>query len=601
MTEQMTKDWKLYEAGIKFNNSHRVLENAKVNTEFYEGEQWIGAKETRLAKPTFNILKRIGSYFIASLTSSPIKIFMRALLYENLDKGIANQLQDPVFLQLSNSVDIANSAMEKVMERNKYQFKIREAVENSVKTGDMVFHFRFDTSIKPYVYAPQHLYKGDIVIDVLDGVNVFFGNPNSRDVQSQPYILIDGRDTLENLRQEAHSKEVQADNETDNFIRGDIELEADDDSTDKATYIIKYYKKKDKDGNVKVYANKSTRGCKIYEGVDTGLTLYPIAFENWEHQSGNYHGRALVTGMIPNQVFINKMWAMSMFHLQMNAFPKMIYNASKIQGVTNEIGTAIPVHDNGDPNFNVNNIVTYLEPAPMSSQVPQMLDLCMDNTKDTMGITDATLGNVNPTNTSAIVAVQKSSAVPLKNQQANLYYFVEQTAYIMLDMISNKYGIRDIAIDMNTINYDYSPQPVAYDYGMLKDLALSLDIEVGEGNYYDEIAQQSTLDNLLMQNKITLIQYLERVSPSIFKDKEKLLKELRMMEEQAKMLEEQNAMMGIMPQSEGGQPAPSGRVKPSVTPQSFLNMSDETASNLVKAMQSLSGEKQLELLNKYQK
>lgn len=200
MDNKITKDWKLYESGISFNNQHKVIENAKLNTEFYEGNQWIGSQETRLAKPTFNILKRIGSYFNASLTSSPIKIFLTPLLFENLDKGTANKLEDAILKEYADIVDIANSAVVKVMERNNFQHKIREAVENAEKTGDMAFHFRFDTSVKPYVYAPNHLYKGDIVVDVIDGINVFFGNPNVRDVQSQPYIIIDGRDTVDNLR-----------------------------------------------------------------------------------------------------------------------------------------------------------------------------------------------------------------------------------------------------------------------------------------------------------------------------------------------------------------------------------------------------------------
>lgn len=73
-----------------------------------------------------------------------------------------------------------------------------------------------------------------------------------------------------------------------------------------------------------VHVTKATRTAIIYEDVDTGLTRYPIAWGNWEKQKNQYHGRALVTGLIPNQIFINQMFATAMRHLQLMAFPKTV-------------------------------------------------------------------------------------------------------------------------------------------------------------------------------------------------------------------------------------------------------------------------------------
>lgn len=530
----VTKDWKLYEAGKQYNASRNIVEQAKINTEFYEGNQWIGAEDTSLPKPVFNILKRVGSFFTANLTASPIKIFLTPLLYENFDKEIAKQAKDydnSGLKELVDAIDVANASMIKIMERQNFQDKIRDAVTRSIKTGDMAFHFKFNTAIKPYVYAPKHLYQGDVEIEVIDGVNVFFSNANINDKEKQDYIIISGRDTVEHLKQERVSKsignEIVSDNDTEDFIRHNEEINADEDTTNQATYIIKYFKKKDKNGNVKVYANKSTKNAVIYENLDTGLTLYPVAFGNWEMQSGCYHGRAMCTGLIANQIFINRMWAMWQYSLQLNAFPKAIYNASRIANWSSKLGQAIPVSDNGEPNFDIRNMATYIEPPQISAQIVQALDACMAQTKDSLGISDAQLGNVAAYNTSAIVALQKSSAVPLKNQQGNLYNFVEQCANIMLDMISNKYGVRDIAVDMKGLsNINGISQIITkYDFTNLKDIALSLDISIGEGNYYDEIAQVQTLDNLLQLGQITKLQYFERVPDSIIPKRQELLKE----------------------------------------------------------------------------
>ena len=578
--DNVTKDWLLYEAGKKYNNARNIVEQAKVNTEFYEGNQWIGAGDTNLPKPVFNILKRVGSYFIASLTSSPIKIFLTPLQFENFDKEIAIKSGNPDLANIVDALDISNASISKIMERQCFQDKVRDALTRSVKTGDMVMHFKFNTNLKPYVYAPTHLYQGDVEIEVIDGVNVFVSNPNIHDIQKQDWIIVSGRDTVAHLNDERKSKasgKVQKDDDINDFIRHQDELQADDDKTNQATYIIKYEKKLDKNGEEKVYASKSTKGCVIYENMETGLSFYPIAFGNWEQISGCYHGRALCTGLISNQIFINRMWAMWQYSLQLNAFPKAIYNENRIAQWSSKLGTAIPVKDNGEPNFDIKNMATFLEPPQISTQIVQALNECMAQTKDMLGISDAQLGNVNPTNTSAIVAIQKSSAVPLKNQQANLYKFVEDCALIMLDMISNKYGVRDVAVDLKSAS-ETDNYVAQYDFANLKDLALSLDISIGEGNYYDEIAQVQTLDNLLQMGQITKVEYLERVPDSIIPKRQELLKQARA--EALMMMQQPTA-----PEVTGSQ---GGRIATSQTDDALIQkMQSQDTAGMLKSMSQM--------------
>lgn len=71
-----------------------------------------------------------------------------------------------------------------------------------------------------------------------------------------------------------------------------------------------------------VHVTKATKDCNIFEDVDTGLSRYPIAWGNWERQKNQYHGRALVTGIVPNQIFINSMMALVFRHLQLQSFPR---------------------------------------------------------------------------------------------------------------------------------------------------------------------------------------------------------------------------------------------------------------------------------------
>ena len=78
----------------------------------------------------------------------------------------------------------------------------------------------------------------------------------------------------------------------------------------------------------------------------------------------------------------------------------------------------------------------------MSNQVIGLIEKIIDYTRDTMGASDAALGNVRPDNTSAIIAVQKASESPLTLQRMDFYQFVEDYIRIMMDMMRVDYGAR---------------------------------------------------------------------------------------------------------------------------------------------------------------
>ena len=85
MQNTMTKAWELYEKGRAYNNSLEPNQYSLVNTNiaFYQGNQWLHMPDTpamrRLPKPVFNIIKRVASLFVASLTSSGATIQFESL------------------------------------------------------------------------------------------------------------------------------------------------------------------------------------------------------------------------------------------------------------------------------------------------------------------------------------------------------------------------------------------------------------------------------------------------------------------------------------------------------------------------------------------
>ena len=242
---------------------------------------------------------------------------------------------------------------------------------------------------------------------------------------------------------------------------------------------------------------------------------------NWEKQKNSYRGRAICTGILPNQIFINRMFAMVMYHLMMSALPKAVYNADVIDYWDNEVGAAIGVSGMG-LGENIKNVAGYLEPGNMSNQIVKVIELAMQYTKETLGISDAALGQIDPKNTSAIIAVQKSSAIPLENPKSNLYEWIEDIGRICFDMMGTYYGLRPIVLEENGVK-----TMQMFDFSVFKDMWLNVSANVGEASYWSEIAAQQTLDNLLQGGYLDIIDYLERIDDDKIPMKDELINKLK--------------------------------------------------------------------------
>lgn len=62
-----------------------------------------------------------------------------------------------------------------------------------------------------------------------------------------------------------------------------------------------------------------------------------------------------------------------------------------------------------------------------------------------------------------------------------------------------------------------------FDFSSLKDYYFTVDLDVGASSYWSEIASMQTLDNLLMQGKISTVEYLKRLPAGQITDRETLI------------------------------------------------------------------------------
>ena len=165
-----------------------------------------------------------------------------------------------------------------------------------------------------------------------------------------------------------------------------------------------------------------------------------------------------------------------------------------------------------------------------------------------------------PDNTSAIIALQRAASTPSEITKQNLYQSIEDLFRIYIEFMAEYYGKR--AVDMPTppqveqamqfIQQDVPAEvPMEFDFKVLKDMPMALKLDVGASSYYSEIASIQTLDNLLKMNKISVIQYLERIPDGYVPGRRDLILELKEQEKQAMQM--QAAML-----PGGGQQIPNG-------------------------------------------
>ena len=302
-----------------------------------------------------------------------------------------------------------------------------------------------------------------------------------------------------------------------------------------------------------IWAYKSARGSSIREPWDLGINLYPISWLNWDYIQDCFHGQAMITGLIPNQIFDNKIWAMSQLSMMTTAFPKVIYDRTRIHKWDNRIGAAIGV-SGGD----VNTVARIMDPASISPQIAQFIQLATEQTEQSLGATSVALGDTRPDNTSAIIALQRAASTPSEITKQNLYKSIEDLYRIYIEFMGEYYGTR--TVDMTPpeevrqaiafVGQAVPSQvPMPFDFGQLKEMPVHIKLDIGASSYYSEIASIQTLDNLLKMGKISTIQYLERIPDGYVPGRRELIDELR--EQERQMMAMQTGQM-----AQGGQQLP---------------------------------------------
>lgn len=489
--------WKKYERDRAYKRSIGLYDRVRRNEAFYLGRQWEGLRVQSLDPLIFNVLRRCVNLFVSMLVSDDV-----AVRVQPFDTDAESR----------KTTRILERAFASAIERSGVKALGRPLLKNACVDGDACFYVHFDPSLET-----GQAVKGDLSVDLIDSINICFGNPACDEVQRQPYIIIAMRRDVDEIREEARANGMSA---------AEIEAIVPDDGSEGATAT------KDENEQVTVLLHmrktengiafcKTTRGATVMPEKTLPYRLYPVTHLCWNRVRGSCHGESPLTEAIPNQIAINKLYSMYVQCIKQVAFPKIIYDMTRFPGGwSNDIGKAIGMR--GNPN---EAIATAFKAPDISAQVLLLLRQMMRDTAELIGASEAALGSVRPDNTSAIIAVQNATAAPLELTKMEFYRFTEDWARIFLDLMGVHYGVRTV-----TVADEYGDEPVkqSFDFSTLAGQDMRLQVDVGAASYWSEIMQTTTNDHLLASGVITdPLVYLENVPNYQVRGKSDLLHALR--------------------------------------------------------------------------
>ena len=472
---QATETWQMFEQGRNYLRMMNVYSDTDKNYQFYNGNQWEGAKIEGIEPVQYNFIETIVDYKLGKINANLWGINFSSDNFEREFRPTAEK-----------TCELLNKKAAKVWERDRMDGKIRLFTEDAAVNSEGIIYSDYDKESQ------------NPINEVLNKCDVHYGNEQSEDIQSQPYILISKRVSVVEAREFAEKNGVSKEEleniigDNDNFESAGQDAKYEKDPM--CTLVTKMWKK-----NGTVWYSKSVKYVEILKDKDSGLTLYPLVHFLWKHKKGSARGEGEVKQLIPNQIEENKTLARTALNIKQNAYPQKVADISKISNPSaiGQVGGVIKTTGQVD---NVKNIFGYIEPAQMSGDVFKFMGDLISVTREIRNASDIATGAINPADASgkAILAVQQASAQPLTKQTSGLKDAIEDLARIWLDMwtvYTDEMKLEEEKIDPKT-NEPYI-EIVDIPKTVLDNLKGVVTVDITPKGAYDKYAQEVSVENLL--------------------------------------------------------------------------------------------------------
>ncbi len=503
--DKITDVWEKYQKGVDHHNGINLYKETERNHRFYIGDQWHGAKTGGEDLPIFNFIKPVGKYKISMIAQNSMSI------------TFGNMGKDP---ETTGVTDMLTKFSAAQWEKSKMDTIMWTMIKRTFITGDNYLYCFDDRGQNPSI---TDVLKPALKHRLVNNTNIYFSDEQNPVIDEQEWIIISERLPVSKVRKIAEdngiSKEdierIVSDEETDTQIGENVGNEVKT-KLGKCTSVL--YFKKTKEG-IKFCRSTET---VVYqpEQIITGLDTYPIVGMRWEEIIGSSRGASGVKHMIPNQLEVNKTAARRALAVKRFAFPTLAYDNEKVSNADKltEIGASIKIKNlQGNP---INSLISYLNPAPISSDAERLQNEFIDQTQKLEGAGDAAMGQVDPTKASgeAIKAARDQAAVPLNEQIAAYKQLVEDIALLWYKMWV-AYSPNGLQVQFKQ---DGQPVSAVIPQEILQSLDIDIRVDVSPVDPYSKISQEIALERLLQGEYITFEEYVKDLDDQSSVPKSKL-------------------------------------------------------------------------------
>lgn len=532
---KVTDEWTLFEKGKSFMRRMNMFTDTDKNYRMYSGNQWEGAKIEGIEQAQYNFIETIVNYKVSTINQN-----LWGINYSS------ENFEDREFRKTAEETcKLLNKKASKVWEKDSMDFKVREVSEDSAVNDEGVMYVNYDIDTQ------------EPLNEIINKTDIQYGNENSSDIQSQPYIIISQRKSvieIQNLaRKEGVSEEQIKNIEGDSDYFEEAGESAKYEKDNKCTLITKMWKE---EGKVKFV--KSTKYVVVKKESNSGLSLYPVAHYPWKSKKGSARGEGEVRYLIPNQLELNKTLARMLLSVKQNAYPTKVVAIDKISNpnAINQVGGTIKAR--GQSVDDVNKVFTTIAPAQMSTDVSKTINDLISITRELKNSSDIATGGVNPTEASgkAILAVQQASQQPMTKQLTGLKMFIEDLARIWLDMwvTYSQDGMKLEEEKTDPTTGEEYVELVDIPSSVLENLKGTAKVDITPKSSYDKYARELTLENFLKAGyfnpqKLGELKVYAKILPDdAIAPKQDILKAIEIEEEEQRKIAQINAQAQIMQQ-----------------------------------------------------
>lgn len=538
LIENANKIWEMYRKGVEYQTRTGLSTKIPECVRFYEGDQW--PKETDRTKtfprPIINVTRMICRNKKAGILSNETSIIYSC---EDIEKS-------KKFTNFSTFIT-------KELNQKKLD---RIAIEDGCVKGTYIYHYYWDAN----AVGRKGNVPGGVRGEIIDPLNIFFENPTNEDEQSQKWIIIRSRlsvDTVKEMCDSGVDKQLIKSDENESRYN-----EKEQDESNRCTVLTRYFKV-----NGEVYFEKAIKGTVIvkprplhpdfekamrellkddtaneegYEQENKDYTtsvanLYPIAVGVYESKDKSIFGIGEVEGIIPNQKAINLNLGLQLLNIQNVWGGKYIVHPTALRGqrITNEPGQIIVDYSGTGAGIRKITENAY-------NDVPlKVLDTTMSATRIVTGATEVMTGETIGANTSgaAILQLQSQALKPIEELQQSFWDTKVKIGRI-LEMFYKLY-YEDVEYTYKVINevsdvkVNDNGRPLErYEIDRFNGVdfvntSFDVSVEVIAGAKGTEVSLVQSLDNLLQQGQIDIATYFELYPHNALPNKNEILEAVR--------------------------------------------------------------------------